>query len=143
MLQALLSPWFDAKRLLTAFALTPLLSGFYPAIFLAEPSVMPLGLVLAYVSATFFGLPLVVLFDRHRWRSWWAFALGGVAVSLPTVLLYAVTQHPEHLQPFGIMPALGVFLWGGCSGIVFWLLGVAGDSPVNLRSLFDPLPPKH
>jgi hypothetical protein len=41
----------ERKRLVTAFMLTPLLAGFYPAIFMAEPSVMPIGLALSYVSA--------------------------------------------------------------------------------------------
>src|SRR3954453_8100506 len=56
----------DRRRLLTAFALTPLLAGFYPAIFLAEPSIMPLGLLLAYASTVLFGIPLVVYFDRRH-----------------------------------------------------------------------------
>jgi hypothetical protein len=143
MLPALPHPRLDPKRLFTAFTLTPLLSGFYPAVFLAEPSVMPIGLVLAYASATLLGLPLVMLFDRRHWHGWWQFALGGLACALPTVLLYAFAPNPEHLQPFGPLPALSVLTWGACSGVVFWLLGVAGDSPVSLRSLFDPLPPKH
>ena len=57
----------DRKRLFTAFCLTPLLAGFYPAIFLAEPSLMLVGLVLAYVSTAVFGIPLVAYFDRASW----------------------------------------------------------------------------
>jgi len=53
----------DRKRLFSAFALTPLLSGFYPAIFLAEPSIMPIGLLLAYASTALFGIPLVIYFN--------------------------------------------------------------------------------
>jgi hypothetical protein len=133
----------DRKRLFTAFALTPLLAGFYPAIFLAEPSVMPISMVLAYVSAVVLGIPLVALFDRHRARNWWLFGLGGAACAIPTVLLYAYAGTPEHLQPFGMVPVIAVLLWGASSGVVFWMVGVAGDSPVSLRSLFDPLPPRH
>src|SRR4030081_3862416 len=58
----------DRGRLLTAFALTPLLSGFYPAIFLAEPSILPLGLALAYASTLLFGIPMVIYFDRLQVR---------------------------------------------------------------------------
>jgi len=36
---------------------TPLLAGFYPAIFMAETSVMPLSLLLAYTSTILFGIP--------------------------------------------------------------------------------------
>jgi Na+/melibiose symporter-like transporter len=132
----------DRKRLFTAFTLTPLLSGFYPAIFLAEPSVMPIGLLLAYASAALFGVPLVVWFSRRVVREWWLYAIGGAACSVPTVLLYAFAPTPEHMLPFGIVPVLSVLIWGASSGVVFWMLGVAGDSPVSLRSLFDPLPPK-
>lgn len=132
----------DRKRLFTAFALTPLLSGFYPAIFLAEPSLMPIGLVLAYASTVFFGVPLVAYFDRRGVREWYMYIAGGTACSLPTVLLYALVPLPEHVQPFSAVPVLGVLLWGGSSGIVFWMIGIAGDSAVSLRTLFDPVSSK-
>jgi hypothetical protein len=129
----------DGKRLLTAFALTPLLAGFYPAIFLAEPSIMPIGLALAYASTALFGIPLVVYFNRRGVRAWWMYIAGGAACSLPTVTLYAFVPLPAHLLPFGPIPVLGLLFWGGSSGIVFWMIGVAGDSAVSLRSLFDPV----
>jgi hypothetical protein len=130
----------DRRRLFTAFCLTPLLAGFYPAIFLAEPSLMLVGLVLAYVSTAVFGIPLVAYFDHRGVREWYMYILGGTACSLPTVLLYAfVAPLPDHLQPFGVVPVLGVLVWGASSGIVFWMIGIAGDSAVSLRSLFDPV----
>jgi hypothetical protein len=132
----------DVRRLWMAFALAPLLSGFYPAIFLGEPAVLPIGLVLAYVSAGLFGLPLVLVFERRYWRAWWHFAIGGLICALPTLLLYAVLRSPEHLQPFGLFPALGLLFWGCTSGLVFWLLAVAGETPVTFRSLFDPIEPR-
>jgi hypothetical protein len=133
----------DRKRLFTAFTLTPLLAGFYPAIFLAEPSVMPIGLVLAYASAAAFGIPLVLFFFvRRAVRDWWQYAIGGAICALPAVILYALVKTPDHLMPFGVVPGIEVLLWGGSSGLVFWMLGIAGDSPVSLRSLFDPAPPK-
>jgi hypothetical protein len=119
-----------------------MLAGFYPAIFLAEPSLMPMGLVLAYTSAALFGLPLVVLFDRRCWRRWWHYCTGGAVCGLPAVALYALLRKPEHVQAFGLLPATGVMLCAGAAGIMFWMLGVAGDTPVSLRSLFDPLPPR-
>ena len=132
----------DRKRLLTAFSLTPLLAGFYPAIFLGEPSIMPIGLVLAYASTVLFGIPLVVYFDRRGVRDWWMYIAGGTACSVPTMLLYALAPLPDHLQPFGPGPVLALLFWGGSSGVVFWMIGVAGDSAVSLRSLFDPISPK-
>jgi hypothetical protein len=132
----------DRKRLFTAFAMTPLLAGFYPAIFLGEPSIMPVGLLLAYASTVLFGIPLVMYFDRRGVREWWMYIAGGTACSLPTVLLYAWAPLPDHLQPFGLIPVLALLFWGGSSGIVFWMIGVTGDSPVSLRTLFDPVSSK-
>ena len=133
----------DRRRLFTAFCLTPLLAGFYPAIFLAEPSLMLVGLVLAYVSTAVFGIPLVAYFDHRGVREWYMYILGGTACSVPTVLLYAFAEPlPDHLQPFGVVPVLGVLIWGASSGIVFWMIGIAGDSAVSLRTLFDPVSSK-
>jgi len=128
----------EPRRLLTAFCLTPLLAGFYPAIFLAEPALMPLGLIVAYVSTIAFGVPLVLLFGRQLWRSWWQYCLGGAVCSLPAVLAYAFAHLPEHVEPFGLVPALAVLGWGASSGLIFWMLGVAGDSPVSIATLLDP-----
>src|SRR5262249_27072807 len=132
----------ERRRLVTAFALTPLLAGFYPAIFLAEPAVMPLGLLLSYASTVIFGIPLVLYFDRPGGRHWWMYVAGGGACALPTVVLYAVAPLPTYLLPFGVLPVLGLLLWGASSGVVFWMIGIAGDSAVSLRSLFDPVSSK-
>jgi hypothetical protein len=129
----------ERRRLVTAFALTPLLAGFYPAVFMAEPAVMPLGLLLAYVSTVLFGIPLVFYFDRRGIREWWMYIAGGTACSLPTILLYALAPLPQYLLPFGFVPVVGLLLWGASSGIVFWMIGIAGDSAVSLRTLFDPV----
>jgi hypothetical protein len=131
------------KRLLTAFGLTPLLSGFYPAVFLAEPMTMPIGLIAAYASALLLGLPLILLFERRNWRTWWHFTIGGAACAVPAVILYGIVGAPEHLPRFGLLAVLAVLAWGGSSGLIFWLLGVAGDAPVTWRSLFDTIPGKH
>jgi hypothetical protein len=132
----------DRHRLVTAFALTPLLAGFYPAIFVAEPALMPLGLIVAYLSTVIFGVPLVYYFDRKGYRHWYLYILGGAACALPSVVIYALATLPHYLSPFGVVPAIGVLLWGASSGIVFWMIGVAGDSAVSLRTLFHPLSTK-
>jgi hypothetical protein len=109
---------------------------------MAEPAVMPLGLLLAYASTILFGVPLVIYFDRRRVREWWIYIAGGTACSLPTVLLYALAPLPNYLLPFGPIPVLGLLFWGGSSGIVFWMIGIAGDSAVSMRTLFDPISSK-
>jgi hypothetical protein len=132
----------ERRRLVMAFALTPLLSGFYPAIFLAAPEMMPMSLVLAYASTVLFGLPLVVYFNRRSVREWWMYVAGGMACAVPTVILYALAPLPSYLLPFGLVPVLGLLFWGASSGIVFWMIGIAGDSAVSLRTLFDPISSK-
>ena len=132
----------ERRRLVTAFALTPLLAGFYPAIFLAEPAIMPIGLLLAYACAALVGLPLVFYFARRGVREWWTYVLGGAGCAIPCVILYALAPLPNYLQPFGVVPTLSLLLWGASSGLVFWMIGIAGDSPISLRTLFDPISSK-
>ena len=100
---------------------------------------MLVGLVVAYASTVVFGIPLVAYFDHRGVREWYMYVVGGTACSVPTVLLYAFAPLPDHLQAFGVVPVLGVLLWGASSGIVFWMIGIAGDSAVSLRTLFDPV----
>jgi hypothetical protein len=100
---------------------------------------MPIGLALAYASTALLGIPLVLYFDRRGVREWWMYIAGGTACSLPTILLYGLAPLPDHLQPFGPMPVLALLFWGGSSGIIFWMIGIAGDTHVSLRSLFDPV----
>jgi len=71
----------DRRRLLTAFAVTPLLAGFYPAIFLAEPSIMPLGLLLGVVMA------LGRLYHEGEMVAARACGYGGVRAWLPVTVL--------------------------------------------------------
>ena len=103
---------------------------------------MPIGLLLAYASTALFGIPLVAYFDRRNVREWYMYIAGGTACSVPTVLLYAFAPLPDHLQPFGAVPVVGVLVWGASSGIVFWMIGITGESAVSLRSLFDPVSSK-
>jgi hypothetical protein len=126
------------RRLVTAFLLTPLLAGFYPALFLAEPIVMPISLGFSYGSTAFFGIPLMLYFNRRCERRWWMYLLGGAACSVPTLVLYALAPTPEYFPQFGWMTAFGVLFWGAASGGVFWMVGVAGETPVRLKTLFDP-----
>jgi hypothetical protein len=132
----------ERRRLVTAFVLTPLLAGFYPAILLAEPAMMPIGLLLAYASTVVFGLPLVFHFAHRGVREWWMYVVGGAACAVPTAILYAVAPLPNYLQPFGVIPVLSLLLWGASAGLVFWMIGIAGDSPVSLQTLFDPISSK-
>ena len=130
---------FERRRLLTAFALTPFLSAFYPAVFLAEPAIMPLGLLVAYVSTGVLGVPLVFYCSRRGLHQWWRYVVGGAACALPSIALYALVPLPPYLEPFGAVPVGELLLWGASSGMLFWMIGIAGDSAVSLRTLFDPI----
>jgi hypothetical protein len=100
---------------------------------------MPIGLGISYVSAVLFGIPLVLYFNRRGQRRWGMYIIGGAVCSLPTVLLYSMVSPPDHLLPFGPIPVLGLLLWGASSGIVFWMIGIAGSTSFDLRSVFDPI----
>ncbi len=55
------------------------------------------------------------------------------------MLLYAFAPTPEHLESFGLVPVLKVLGWGASSGVLFWMLGIAGDSAVSITTLLDPV----
>ena len=51
---------------------------------------------------------------------------------------YLTLSLPGHLPPFGLVPVPGLIAWGASSGFAFWMIGVAGNSSFDLRSMFDP-----
>lgn len=124
------------SRVVLGFALTPMLPAFYSALFFAQPWNFPIGVSLSYPAALLIGLPLFLLLRRRGWLGWWQLALCGVACAVPAMAAYAWVGTPPHLEPFDLVNALYLGLWGAFSGIAFWLLTVAGKSPVNLYVLF-------
>ncbi|MBV8855290.1 MAG: hypothetical protein JOY91_17910 [Sinobacteraceae bacterium] len=129
----------DHRRLFTAFVLTPMLAGFYPALFRADPALLPVGLLLAYGSGLVCGVPLVILFARRGLRDWRLFMGGGAICALPAVALWAFNQPAGQLKMLSFPVMLEVLAWGAVCGIVFWMVGVAGESVVSIATLFDPL----
>lgn len=79
------------------------------------------------ISAAFFliiGLPILTLLSRRRWRSWWAFAIGGMVVALvgeAALVLggigYWDTSNWESMLNNTAILALA----GGVTGAIFWL----------------------
>jgi hypothetical protein len=128
------------SRLCLAFVLTPLLPPFYGALFFAQPWALPIGLIVTYPSALVFGLPSFLLWVR-RFRQWWVFAVWGAACSLPALITYAVRQDVLHLESFSLTNGAIVLGWGAFAGLCFWLLGIAGDSPLRWRDVLDMGPP--
>jgi hypothetical protein len=129
------------RRLLLAFAITPFLPGFYGALLFGQPWALPIGVATAYPSAIVFGVPLLIFLRSRQCIQWWAFVLAGMVCAVPALVVYAYLGDVPHLQPFDVVNALALLAWGAFSGACFWLLGIAGDSPLRLRDLFDVGPP--
>ena len=128
------------NRIIIAFLLSPLLPPFYGALFFAQPWALPIGLMVTYPSALIFGLPSFLLMVR-RFRQWWVFGAWGALCSLPALIIYAVCNHVPHLESFDLLNGAILLSWGTFAGLCFWLLGVAGDSPLRWRDVLDMGPP--
>ena len=128
-------------RILLAFAVTPFLPGFYGALLFGQPWAFPVGLAVAYPIVLLIGAPLLWLMRRANRLQWWAFVTAGIACTLPVVVGYAWMDDVPHLESFSALNALIVLAWGAFSGACFWLIGVAGDSPLRIRDIFDAGPP--
>jgi hypothetical protein len=129
------------KRIALALLLAPALAPFYGAVFFAEPRDL-IGLFASYPSALLLGLPGVCLLVRRRCLRIWPFILLGLVCALPALWVYAV--RPELVREgatFTLGNAVILLASGALSGACFWLIGIAGETPVNLRSLFDQGPP--
>lgn len=128
-------------RILLAIAVTPFLPGFYGALLFGQPWAFPIGLAVAYPVTLFVGVPLLFLMRRANHLEWWAFVAAGSACALLVSIGYAWMHDVPHLQSFSALNALIVLAWGAFSGACFWLIGVAGDSPLRIRDIFDAGPP--
>jgi hypothetical protein len=131
-------------RIVLAFFLSPLLAPFYGALFFAQPWALPIGLAITYPSAVLFGIPSFLALRRSSaGRQWWAFAAWGALCSTPALMAYAVCEDVPHLESFTLLNGAAVVGWGAFSGLCFWLLGVAGDSPLRWRDILDMGPPSN
>lgn len=126
----------QTSRIVLGFLLAPLLPAFYATMFFAQPWAFPIGLALSYPAALLFGLPLFLAFRSQGWLKWWHMTLCGLLCAVPLLLLYWQVGQPPHLEAFGLLNALVLEAWGGFAGLSFWLLAIAGTSPVRLHVLF-------
>lgn len=87
-----------------------------------------LMLVIGYTAMLLFGVPLVWLFIRKRWLSWWQSVLGGlIAVSLFLVLWF-VTSPWEYFVLNGLSLTLSTLLLAAIGGFVFWVIALWRNS---------------
>lgn len=124
------------QRVLLGFAVAPALPAFYAALFFAQPWAFPYGIALAYPSALLLGLPIFLVLRRQQRLGWWQLGLTGMVCAAPAIIAYRHVGTPPHLEPFEWLAALYLMAWGGFAGLSFWLLSVAGKSPVTARMLF-------
>ena len=127
------------RRVVLGFALTPMLPAFYATLFFAQPWAFPYGIALAYPAALLLGLPLYLGLRRRQRLGWWQLALAGMICAVPAVLAYRYAGTPPHLEPFDWLAALYLEAWGAFAGLSFWLLAVAGNTPVTARTMFGIL----
>jgi hypothetical protein len=129
-------PASPLQRVVLGFAVAPMLPAFYATLFFAQPWAFPYGIALAYPSALLIGLPLYLVLHRRQRLGWWQLGLTGMCCAVPAVLMYRHVGTPPHLEPFEWLNALYLEAWGGFAGLSFWLLSVAGKTPVTVRMLF-------
>lgn len=127
----------DRGRLTLALLLTPLLAPFYSAVLFERPWDLVFGLLSSYAGMVLPGIPATLWLLRRRHLDLQPFAVLGVACSLPAMLIYAALPDTTHLEDFGAVPALVIAAWGAFSGACFWLVGIAGEPSLTLKSLFD------
>jgi hypothetical protein len=123
------------RRIAFALLFTPLLAPFYAAILSARPWLLPIGLLLSYPTAVLIGAPTVFLLARKIKVEWWHCVALGMLCSMPAIIAYACAILPPDVDAYSTANAVIVIAWGAFSGLCFWLLGVAGDSPVTLRTI--------
>lgn len=113
------------------------------------------GIIVTLPTFLVFGLPLSGLFQKHAWRRWWQYVLGGVAgtwvcmlVFLLECLFVAMTIHLAISRdrdlsmtggiiravrdaPYGLCTAIGAF-----SGLTLWLCFFASHRTLLVVSGF-------
>ena len=130
----------SARRVAFATLFTPLLAQFYAALLFAHPWALPIGLILSYPAAFLIGVPVLGLLARKRRVGCGSCVAIGVLCSIPAVVAYACFDPPLDIEAFSVRGASGLIGWGAFSGFCFWLLGIAGDSPVTLRTIMTAGP---
>jgi hypothetical protein len=125
------------RRIAFAALFTPVLAPFYSAVLFGHPWALPIGLMLSYPAALLIGVPALALLARKRWTGCWHCIAVGMLCSIPAVVAYACWDLPADIEAFSVANAAIVFAWGAFSGFCFWMLGIAGDSPVSLRTIIS------
>jgi hypothetical protein len=74
-----------------------------------------------------FGLPTLTLLRRLRWRSWWAFAIGGAVVALvgEASLVFGGVGYWDTSNLLSMLNNTVVLgLAGGVTGGIFWFFAI-------------------
>ena len=89
------------------------------------------ALLIAYPIALLFGLPMFFLFRWRGWLRWWQVTLGGALCASPFVLAYLAGANPLHLEHYGLANSLLLIGCGAAIGLIFWGIGIAGNSALT------------
>src|SRR5688572_16162536 len=91
------------------------------------------AVLVAYPIALIFGLPMFLLFRRQGWFRWWQAVLGCTICALPFIALYLLIAAPEHVSTYGLRNSLAFLGFGAVVGVIFWAIGIAGNSALTTR----------
>jgi hypothetical protein len=127
-------------RLITAFAIAPL-APLIPAVLAFMAGLLStndvgflvfVAISYGYPATLLFGIPLFVASRGRRWLRLWQIALGGAIIGgvVPGLILgslaYLSGGVPGNaLRAVISFVVLGV-VWGGLSGLAFWLIAIRG-----------------
>jgi asparagine N-glycosylation enzyme membrane subunit Stt3 len=92
------------------------------------------AVMIAYPIALVFGVPLFFLFRWRGWLRWWQATIGGAVCAAPFVLLYVLGANPMHVEKYGASNSMVLFGYGALIGLVFWAIGLAGNSALTAGS---------
>jgi hypothetical protein len=125
-----LDRWFahGPSRVVLAFVLTPALPAFYAAMFFAQPWAFLVGTLFSYPAALLLGIPMYRLLKHFGHLGWWQLAGCGAVCAAPLLVTYWYIGRPARFEPFDLTNGLYVEAWGIFAGLVFWLIGVAGNT---------------
>jgi len=90
------------------------------------PNLVTFYVLYGAVSVAIFlviGLPILTLLRRRRWRSWWAFAIGGAVVALvgeAALVFGGVGYWDTSNLPSMLNNTAVLGLAGGVTGSIFW-----------------------
>ena len=100
-----------------------------------------LELIIGYTTMLLFGAPLIWLFVRKGWVSWWQSVLGGMLAASLFLLLWFGTSTWEHFLLNGLRLTVHAWVLAAAGGLAFWLIALWRNPRFNgPNNSFKPKP---